>query len=269
YILFTACFFLLLPQNGPPSKETSYVFNGDFVDRGKNSIEVLMILLVSLLVYPKDLHLNRGSYEDFLMNLRYDFTKEIMTKYTVYGRKILKVLEEVYAWLPIATVVDSEILILHGGVSEATDLNLLRCLERNKIKSVLMPPIPSGGQVTPDFGSNTASGRTYKPEVPLYDRLLRHEWEQGYTNVRRLVITVFSASNYYEEGSNQGAFLKLGHCKPPTFVQYQVTKSPCPKPLSQSVNIIENSAIRILKERMMSRKIVLVHAFKLRDHKDA
>ncbi|KAK2490903.1 hypothetical protein MC885_008471 [Smutsia gigantea] len=72
---------VLLPQNGLPSENNPYVFNGDFVDRGKNSIEILMILFASLLVYPNDLHLNRGNHEDFMMNFRYGFTKEVLHKY--------------------------------------------------------------------------------------------------------------------------------------------------------------------------------------------
>ncbi|EPY77135.1 serine/threonine-protein phosphatase with EF-hands 1 [Camelus ferus] len=73
--------FLIFYKNGLPSVSNPYVFNGDFVDRGRNSMEVLMILLVSFLVYPNDLHLNRGNHEDFMMNMRYGFTKEILHKY--------------------------------------------------------------------------------------------------------------------------------------------------------------------------------------------
>ncbi|XP_006835744.1 PREDICTED: serine/threonine-protein phosphatase with EF-hands 1 [Chrysochloris asiatica] len=303
---------LIFYKNGLPSDDIPYVFNGDFVDRGKNSIEILMILLVSLLVYPKDLRLNRGNHEDILMNMRYGFTKEIMQKYKLYGREILKVLEEVYTWLPIATIIDNEILIMHGGLSMSTDLNLLHRLERHKMKSVLMPPVQSDEDTTADVRSKIGGqkGKT---------TLSQHEWKQVidilwsdprskrgcYPNKSRgggcyfgpdvtakilskyqmkflirsheckpdgyeichdgKVITVFSASNYYEEGSNRGAYVKLGRYSAPRFFQYQVTNSTCPRPLHQRVSTIEGSAIRILKERMVSRKTDLVRTFELHD----
>ncbi|XP_023593069.1 serine/threonine-protein phosphatase with EF-hands 1 [Trichechus manatus latirostris] len=249
--------FLIFYKNGVPSNENPYVFNGDFVDRGKNSIEVLMILLASLLVYPNDLHLNRGNHEDFLMNLRYGFTKEIMQKYRVYGNEILKILEDVYTWLPIATIVDNDILIIHGGLSESTDLNLLHRIERNKMKSVLMPPIPSDGDSAIDLKITKVGSEKIKTSVSLSDQLLQHEWEQ--------VITIFSASNYYEDGSNRGAYLRLSFNTLPKIFQYQVTKATHIRPLYQRVNTVEGSAIRMLKERIIARKTDLVHAFELYD----
>uniref|UniRef100_F7BM36 Serine/threonine-protein phosphatase n=1 Tax=Equus caballus TaxID=9796 RepID=F7BM36_HORSE len=261
---------LIFYKNGLPSGSNPYVFNGDFVDRGKNSVEILMILFVSFLVYPNDLHLNRGNHEDFMMNMRYGFTKEVLHKYKLHGRKILQLLEDVYTWLPIGTIIDNEVLVIHGGISESTDLNLLHHMERNKMKSVLMPPFPIDEDYAADLKNKvgtTAVPRGVRTSGSLSEQLTKHEWEQVidilwsdprgkrgcYPNTSRgggcyfgpditskilnryqlkmlvrsheckpegyeichdgKVVTVFSASNYYEEGSNRGAYIRLGSGK--------------------------------------------------------
>ncbi|XP_050996923.1 serine/threonine-protein phosphatase with EF-hands 1 [Acomys russatus] len=315
---------LIFYKNGLPSENNPYVFNGDFVDRGNNSTEILMILLVCFLVYPTDLHLNRGNHEDFMMNLRYGFTKEILHKYKLHGRKILQILEEVYTWLPIGSIIDNEILVIHGGISESTDMNTLYQLQRNKMKSVLMPPMSVNQEDTVDLKRNksgsttviTGKAESYRSSS---EQLTKHEWEQiidllwsdprgrkgCYPNTNRgggcyfgpdvtskilsknqlkmlirsheckpdgyeichdgKVITVFSASNYYEEGSNRGAYIRVSYGTAPQFFQYQVTSTSCLNPLHQRVSAMESSALKILKEKMLSRKTDLISAFQLRD----
>ncbi|XP_055471707.1 serine/threonine-protein phosphatase with EF-hands 1 [Psammomys obesus] len=314
---------LIFYKNGLPSERNPYVFNGDFVDRGNNSMEVLMILLVSFLVYPADLLLNRGNHEDFMMNMRYGFTKEILHKYKIHGRKILQILEEVYTWLPIGTIIDNEILVIHGGISESTDLSVLHQIQRNKMRSVLMPPVAVSHAL--DFkknkpGSSSMGAGKAESDRSTSEPLTKHEWEQivellwsdprgkkgcypntsrgggcyfgpdvtnkilGKNHLKMLirsheckpdgyeichdgkVITVFSASNYYEEGSNRGAYIRLSYGTAPQFFQYQVTSTSCLCPLNQRVSAMEFSAFKTLKERMISRKTDLINAFQLRDH---
>jgi len=59
------------------------VFNGDFVDRGKRGLEVLLLLLSLYLAFPNAVFLNRGNHEDSVMNARYGFIREVESKYPV------------------------------------------------------------------------------------------------------------------------------------------------------------------------------------------
>ncbi|KAG9468391.1 hypothetical protein GDO78_022844 [Eleutherodactylus coqui] len=46
--------------NGLPSESNPYIFNGDFVDRGSFSVEVIVTLCGFKLLYPVQFHLLRG-----------------------------------------------------------------------------------------------------------------------------------------------------------------------------------------------------------------
>ncbi|RLW07687.1 hypothetical protein DV515_00003645 [Chloebia gouldiae] len=327
---------LIFYKNGLPSEQNRYVFNGDFVDRGKNSMEILIILFAFLLIYPNDLHLNRGNHEDYIMNLRYGFTKEVSKKYKDHWKQILCLLRDVFSWLPLATIIDSKVLILHGGISDTTDLDFLNALERNKLKSLMRPPksvrnrqdqmkkripttksskhianqhvagktqhISSSGFTEPS-GSNLpqdpalkewkqildilwsdprsqngctpnkcrGGGCYFGPDVTakLFERynlkmLIRsHEFKpEGYEiSHDGKVITIFSASNYYEEGSNRGAYIKLNPELTPRFVQYQVSKFTRRQNLRERVGTIESSALKSLREKIYAHRSELISAF--------
>jgi serine/threonine-protein phosphatase with EF-hand domain len=77
------------------------------------------------------------------------------------------------------------------------------------------------------------------------------------------VITIFSASNYYEVGSNKGAYVKLvGPQLAPHFVQF-TTATPQTKKLTfrQRVGLVESSAIRELSGQILARREQLLDVF--------
>uniref|UniRef100_A0A8C4F6B4 Serine/threonine-protein phosphatase with EF-hands n=1 Tax=Dicentrarchus labrax TaxID=13489 RepID=A0A8C4F6B4_DICLA len=314
---------LIFYKNGLPSSEKPYVFNGDFVDRGKNSLEILLILFGFLLVYPNDVHLNRGNHEDHIVNLRYGFTKEVLGKYRMHGKKILKLLQKIFSWLPLATVIDHKVLIVHGGISDTTDLNTIARVDRHKYVSVLRPPKPThhavngsktqmmnnrnreaGGLVEgrrrvcsltyhssnglahqivdmlwsdpmPQNGCSPnevrGGGCYWGPDVSeevlgkhnLQLLIRSHECKQeGYEFCHnRRVLTIFSASNYYEVGSNRGAYIRMGPDLVPHFIQYQASRTSREFTLRQSIGWTERSALRALKEQLFVHKSDLISAF--------
>ncbi|XP_029459201.1 serine/threonine-protein phosphatase with EF-hands 1 [Rhinatrema bivittatum] len=321
---------LIFYKNGLPSAENPYLFNGDFVDRGKNSMEILIILLAFLLVYPNNFHLNRGNHEDHIINLRYGFTKEVMQKYKFHGRKILQLLQDIYSWLPLATIIDGKVLVLHGGIADTTDLDFLTHIKRNKFTSAMRPPRPSTESSHSSLGqkkeskpkvSHLAQGRHIPHTIPELTAVEQEEWKQVINilwsdprkqngcspnifrgggcyfgpdvtskllkkyNLKMLirsheckhegyelchdgkVVTIFSASNYYEEGSNRGAYLKLRPDLVPRFVQYQVSKSTRKLTLHQRVSVAEESALRSLREKLYAHRSELLAAFRKYDQK--
>ncbi|KAL0268949.1 UNVERIFIED_CONTAM: hypothetical protein PYX00_010717 [Menopon gallinae] len=132
---------VIFHKNGLPSAENPYVFNGDFVDRGKKSLEILLLLLSCLLLFPGGIFLNRGNHEDHVMNQRYGFIKEMKSKYKHNSEKLLRLIDSVYRWLPLGTIIDKKVLVVHGGISDITDLDWIKNIDRHRYVSLLRPPI--------------------------------------------------------------------------------------------------------------------------------
>ncbi|XP_068703476.1 serine/threonine-protein phosphatase with EF-hands 2-like isoform X1 [Montipora foliosa] len=290
--------FMIFHKNGLPSAENPYIFNGDIVDRGPKSVEIAIILFAFFLLYPTGVYINRGNHEDHIMNLRYGFVKEVMDKYKEHSTKVMRLFADIFGWLPLATVVNNKILVTHGGISNITDLSIINKIDRHKYISVLKPPsmdkvhpdtinlmewrqvldlLWSDPKPMPGCKPNTfrGGGCYFGPDIT--ERILRkhslellvrsHECKyEGYEYMHgRKVITIFSASNYYEQGSNRGAYMKIGPDMKPYFVQYQVSKTKKHLTLKQRVGIVEESAIRDLRERFYANKTALMTAFLERD----
>lgn len=71
----------LFKVNGLPSETNPYLFNGDFVDRGSFSVEVMFTMFAFKLLLPAHFHMTRGNHETINMNKMYGFEGEVKHKY--------------------------------------------------------------------------------------------------------------------------------------------------------------------------------------------
>lgn len=59
----------------------NYLFLGDYVDRGTQSVELILFMLAIKCRYPKNFFMLRGNHETEGINRIYGFRKDIMEKY--------------------------------------------------------------------------------------------------------------------------------------------------------------------------------------------
>ncbi|KAH8061298.1 phosphoprotein phosphatase [Aureococcus anophagefferens] len=110
----------------PPA--SNYVFLGDYVDRAKQSIETIGLLLCFKIKYPKTFFLLRGNHECSALNRIYGFFDECKRRYTV---KLWRVFGDCFNCMPVAAVVADKIIAMHGGLSpELTSLEQIARIER-------------------------------------------------------------------------------------------------------------------------------------------
>lgn len=67
----------IFEQCGWPGPGNTFIFNGDFVDRGDKGVEVIATLFALKIAQPEHVHLNRGNHEDEHIGRAYGFFEEV------------------------------------------------------------------------------------------------------------------------------------------------------------------------------------------------
>jgi len=203
----------------PP--EANYLFLGDYVDRGRQSLETICLLLAYKIKYPENFFMLRGNHEAASINRIYGFYDECKRRYNV---KLWRVFADCFNCLPVAAIVDEKILCMHGGLSpHLANLDL--------IKNIARPTdVPESGLLCDLLWSDP--GRMNLPEWEINDRgvsftfsatvvsefLSNHDLdlicrahqvvEDGYEFFAdKQLVTVFSAPNYCGEFNNDAAMM--------------------------------------------------------------
>lgn len=252
---FTVCgdihgqFFDLLnifTLNGWPSELNPYLFNGDFVDRGSFSVEVILTLFGFKVLYPNHFFMARGNHESMTMNQMYGFEGEVKAKYSSH---MYDLFAEVFNLLPLAHCINKRILVMHGGLFSDDDvtLDMIRKIDRNRqppdeglmCELLWSDPMNAPGRAP----SKRGVGLQFGPDVTdkfcklnNLDMIIRsHEVKaDGYESAHDgKCITVFSAPNYCDAMGNKGAYIVLhgGELKP-FFATYREVPHPDVKPMA-------------------------------------
>ena len=106
---------LELFKKGGDIPNSSYVFMGDYVDRGYNGVEVLELLLVLKIKYPQHITILRGNHESRQICFAYGFYEEVTRKYG--NANPWYYFTDLFDYLPLAALIEGKIFCVHGGLS--------------------------------------------------------------------------------------------------------------------------------------------------------
>ena len=206
----------------PPTQ--NFLFLGDYVDRGCQSIETVCLLFSYKILYPNKIYMLRGNHECSYINRLYGFYDECVLHFDV---DLWKEFGKVFNCLPIAATIDDKIFCIHGGISpELHSLDQIRSISRptevpeegllcDLLWSDPSPEIDDWGEnergTSWCFGANKVDEFLNKFNFDLICRAhqaVMDGFEFPYPG-NQCLVTVFSAPNYCYEYDNRGAVLHV------------------------------------------------------------
>ncbi|CAD6190176.1 unnamed protein product [Caenorhabditis auriculariae] len=212
----------ILDRSGFPPIN-NYLFLGDYVDRGRHSLEVVLLLFCYKIKYQNSFFLLRGNHECRIINQMYGFYDECLRRYSV---ELWTDIQSAFALMPLTAIIAQRILCMHGGISpKMTSLKALREIER----PLEFPPNPSlavdilwsdpctnikGWQlntrgVSYVFGADKLKEVVETLNIDLVVRA--HQVVQdGYEFFgNRRLVTIFSAPHYCGQFDNNAAIMSV------------------------------------------------------------
>ena len=214
----------ILQTQGLPSAGKQFLFNGDFVDRGRYSCEVCIVIFALKVLFPKWVTMNRGNHEADDINSRDGFIDECVEK---YDSDVYRMFNEVFCKVPLVHVLNKKVMVVHGGVcwEGGVTLKKINALDRKVLhpeyESVMEDLLWSDpgdknhhGASANERGCGCVFGddilcEFFEDNPPLVKLVRSHEkkekgWESTFQD---RCVTVFSASNYCGDTGNDGAVL--------------------------------------------------------------
>ncbi|KZP34736.1 protein phosphatase 5 [Athelia psychrophila] len=260
----------LYSLTGEPSDKHCLLMNGDLVDRGSWSMEVILTAFAFKWLYPQRMFINRGNHEAKDMNRAYGFEGEAKHK---HGEQTYKLFAHAFTALPLSTLIsatslpkpspnDNSILspdglkryfVVHGGLFSKDGVTLE---DIRKIPRIGKQPGQEGlmcellwtdPQEAPGRGpSKRGVGIAFGPDITkawctlngVTGIIRSHEVRQDGYAVEHdgLCTTVFSAPNYVDQAGNRGAFIRIDSAGTQVYTQFDAKPHPPMKPMAYSNN---------------------------------
>ena len=188
------------------------------MDRGKQSLETICLLLAYKVKYPENFFILRGNHECASINRIYGFYDECKRRYNI---KLWKTFTDCFNCLPIAAIIDEKIFCMHGGLSP-------ELASMDQIKRIMRPTdVPDTGLLCdllwsdPDkdivgwgendrgvsftFGQDVVAAFLKRHDLDLICRA-HQVVEDGYEFfAKRQLVTLFSAPNCEGGGGRRQA----------------------------------------------------------------
>ncbi|KAJ1926982.1 serine/threonine protein phosphatase Pzh1 [Tieghemiomyces parasiticus] len=248
--LFNQCGF-------PP--HSNYLFMGDYVDRGKQSLETILLLMCYKIKYPENFFLLRGNHECANVTRVYGFYDECKRRCNI---KIWKAFVNVFNCLPIAAVVAAKIFCVHGGLSpslntfddirniqrptDVPDYGLLNDLLWSDPSENTLEWEDNERGVSFCFGKTIVNGFLHKHDLDLVCRA-HMVVEDGYEFFNgRTLVTVFSAPNYCGEFDNAAAIMNVNE---DLVCNFDILRPAYDTPLSPTFNQLQPRLLQQVASR--------------------
>ena len=214
-------------------RDLKYLFLGDYVNRGRQSCEVICLLFALKVRYPQQVVILRGNHESQAITRIYGFFDEVKRRYKI---GLWQNFYTCFNYMPLVALVDEKIMCMHGGISK--DMQSF-----NDIRNIPKPTdVPDDGLVADllwndpedvnDWEENERGCGQVFGKKQLEQFLKKHDLDlicrghqvmedgYGFFGKNKQLVTIFSAKNYCGDFDNDAAVMSVDQdlmCKFITF----------------------------------------------------